>query len=74
MVALWLYFGDVTVGIVSSSLWLQAALEHDGETLVLVGDGLRRVVTDQDLASMMPVIPDNQITQCREFDLFLIQN
>jgi hypothetical protein len=48
-------------------------LEHDGETLTLVGDGQQRVLTEQDLASVMVVRPDTRIAMCRGFDLFLIE-
>lgn len=48
-------------------------LEHDGETLELVGEDERRVITESELASFMVVHPDTQITMCRGFDFFLIE-
>jgi hypothetical protein len=48
-------------------------LEHDGETLTLVGNDDRRAVSDQELRDFMVVNPDTQIAECRGFDLFLIQ-
>jgi hypothetical protein len=48
-------------------------LEHDGETLALVRDDQRRVVSDQELEGFMVVKPDTLICECRGFDLFLIQ-
>jgi hypothetical protein len=47
-------------------------LEHDGEVLSLVGNGPPRVITDRELAAVMPVKPDTRIAECRGFDLFLI--
>ena len=49
-------------------------LEHDGESLALVGDGKPRVVTEAELASLFVVKPDTQITVCRGFDLFLVED
>ena len=49
-------------------------LEHDGETLTLVGNEMRRVVTAQELAGFKNVKPDTQIAVCRSFDLFLIRD
>ena len=48
-------------------------LEHDGETLTLVGNDQARVLSDQELAAVMIVKPDSRIAECRGFDLFLIQ-
>jgi len=48
-------------------------LEHDGESLTLVGDGRQRVLTEPELASVMVVRPDTRIAECRGFDLFLIE-
>jgi hypothetical protein len=48
-------------------------LEHDGETLALVGDGKRRVLTRARVGSVMVVRPDTKIAECRGFDLFLIE-
>jgi len=42
--------------------------------LALVGDGKPRVVTDAELASLFVVKPDTQITVCRGFDLFLVED
>ena len=48
-------------------------LEHDGENLVLVGNGVRRLITDDELAGLMLVNPDSRIAECHGFDLFLIE-
>lgn len=47
-------------------------LLHDGEVLELVGEGQRRVVTDQELASFMDVLPNTRLPLCQGFDFFLI--
>ena len=48
-------------------------LEYDGETLNLVGDGVNRVITDQERAVLMVVRPDTNIVECRGFHLFLLE-
>ena len=44
-------------------------LEHDGDALTLIGDGDRRLITDEELASLMLVMPDTKLVACRGFDL-----
>jgi hypothetical protein len=48
-------------------------LEFDGERLALVGPETQRVMTDDELASLMIVRLDTAIPECRGFDLFLIE-
>jgi hypothetical protein len=48
-------------------------LEHDGETLSLVGDHGSRAVTDAELNSLQPVSSQNGISACRGFDFFLLR-
>jgi hypothetical protein len=48
-------------------------LEHDGEVLHLVGDHGSRTVTDAELESLQPVVPQSNISACRGFDFFLLR-
>ena len=48
-------------------------LEHDGETLHLVGKHGSRAVTDAELASLQPVASQNKIAACRGFSFFLLR-
>jgi hypothetical protein len=48
-------------------------LEYDGETLTLVSECQRRMITEPELASFMVVRLNTQITLCKGFDLFLIE-
>lgn len=44
----------------------------NGETLILFKDHSRRVFSDAELGSLMPVVARNCIPECRGFDFFLI--
>jgi len=48
-------------------------LEHDGKTLSLIGDGSERAITEHEQKAIMVVRADTRISQCRGFDLFLIE-
>jgi hypothetical protein len=48
-------------------------LVHGGETLELVGNNTRRVISSQELANFMLVKPDTRISECRGFDFFLVE-
>jgi hypothetical protein len=47
-------------------------LGYDGQTLTLGEDELRRVFTDDELQSLMPVVEGSRIPECRGFDFFLL--
>jgi hypothetical protein len=47
-------------------------LSHDGQTLSLGEGESRRVLSDDELQSLMPVAPGNRIPECRGFDFYLI--
>jgi hypothetical protein len=47
-------------------------LSYDGRMLSLGGGDLRRVLSDGELQSIMPVAPGNRIPECRGFDFFLL--
>ena len=49
-------------------------LEHDGESLHLVGDRGARVLTRAELDSVQPVAPRSRIAACRGFDFFLLRS
>ncbi len=49
------------------------SLEHDGESLQLVGDHGTRTVTDAELESLQLVVQETNIKACRGFDFFLIR-
>jgi hypothetical protein len=49
-------------------------LEHDGESLRLVGDRGSRVFTRAELESLQPVSPRSRIICCRGFDFFLLRS
>ena len=52
---------------------MRGRLEHDGAKLTLVGNCGRRVISDAELATFMPVNEGNRIPECAGFDFFLIQ-
>ncbi len=72
--------GRTLVILRRSSRWLgsqfiiesSGRLEHDGETLTLVGDNMQRNISDEELAGLMTVKPDSLIAECRGFDFFLV--
>jgi hypothetical protein len=47
-------------------------LSYDGQTLTLGEDQSRRVFTDDELQSLMPVVEGSRIPECRGFDFFLL--
>ncbi len=47
-------------------------LSYDGQTLTLGEDESRRVFTDDELQSLMPVVEGSRIPECRGFDFFLL--
>jgi hypothetical protein len=47
-------------------------LSYDGQTLTLGEDESRRVFTDDELQSLMPVAEGSRIPECRGFDFFLL--
>ena len=47
-------------------------LSYDGQTLTLGADESRRVFTDDELQSLMPVVEGSRIPECRGFDFFLL--
>jgi hypothetical protein len=47
-------------------------LSYDGQTLTLGEDDSRRVFTDGELQSLMPVVEGSRIPECRGFDFFLL--
>ena len=47
-------------------------LSHDGQTLSLGEGESQRVLSDDELQSLMPVAPGNRIPECRGFDFYLI--
>jgi len=44
----------------------------DGQTLTLGADESRRVFTDDESRSLMPVAEGSRIRECRGFDFFLL--
>ncbi len=72
--------GRTLVILRRSSRWLgsqfivetSGRLEHDGETLTLVGSKVQRNISDDELASLMTVKPDTLIAECRGYDYFLV--
>jgi hypothetical protein len=47
-------------------------LSYDGETLTLVGNGSKRVVTDAEIGELQPVTENCRIPECVGFDFFLL--
>jgi hypothetical protein len=47
-------------------------LSYDGQTLSLGEGESQRVLSDDELQSLMPVAPGNRIPECRGFDFYLI--
>jgi hypothetical protein len=47
-------------------------LSYDGQTLTLGEDESRRVFTDDELRSLMPVVEGSRIPECHGFDFFLL--
>jgi hypothetical protein len=47
-------------------------LSYDGQTLTPGEDESRRVFTDDELRSLMPVVEGSRIPECRGFDVFLL--
>jgi hypothetical protein len=47
-------------------------LSFDGQMLSLGEGETQRVLSDDELQSLMPVSPGNRIPECRRFDFFLI--
>jgi hypothetical protein len=49
-------------------------LKYDGEVLRLVGDHGSHAITDTELDSLQPVVPQSRIDACRGFDFFLLRS
>jgi hypothetical protein len=47
-------------------------LSYDRQALTLGEDGSRRVFTDDELQSLMPVVEGSRIPECHGFDFFLL--
>ncbi|MEJ7640042.1 MAG: hypothetical protein WKF75_19260 [Singulisphaera sp.] len=47
-------------------------LSYDGQTLTLGEDESRRVFSDDELQSLMPVVEASRIPECRGFDFFVL--
>jgi hypothetical protein len=47
-------------------------LSYDGQTLTLGEGKSRRVFTDDELRSLMPVVDGCRISECSGFDVFLL--
>jgi hypothetical protein len=49
-------------------------LKYDGQEIRLASEVGSRVISDEELAALQPVTPQNQISACRSFDFFLLQS
>lgn len=71
------HIDDCSIVILRQERWGFRVLESgrlrfDGQTLTLGKDESRRVFTDEELQSLLPVSAGNRIPECRGFDFFLL--